>query len=275
MTTAASAPAPADVSAAPRAVSPYRLTFGHLIASEWIKLTTLRSTWWALAVSVVLSLVFSLALGFVSMVSADEHLAAGEMSPATVVLVPLMFTTLVGSILGAIVVTGEYGSGMIRATFTAAPRRGAVLLAKAIAVSVLVAATTIVTLALAILVTAPMLTPGFDWSTPDQSIQPLAFGVLCMIAITLIGVGVGFVVRSSAAAISFVVGLLFVLVVVIGFIGDFIPWVKTAAGYIPLNLLNTLTSPGITDPTSQLIALAAWVVVALGAGWVVVRTRDA
>ena len=89
-----------------------------------------------------------------------------------------------------LVISGEYSTGMIRSTLTAQPRRGAVLLSKAVVVSLVMAATTVVTYAAAILLTAPLLTTGIDWSDPAQSTVPLLFGVLSMVVFTLL-VGLG------------------------------------------------------------------------------------
>ena len=103
-----------------RAASPYRLTFANLLRSEWIKITTLRSTWWSLGITAVLS------IGISMMIASASAQFGGGFPAVSAILSPTQFTMLVAGILGAIVITGEYSTGMIRSTLTAEPRRGAV-----------------------------------------------------------------------------------------------------------------------------------------------------
>jgi len=266
------ATAAATPTAVARTASPRRLSFGHLLRSEWIKLTTLRSTWWSLAVAVVLS------VGISALIAA----ASGNFPPGypavSAILSPTQFTMLVAGILGAIVITGEYSTGMIRSTLTAEPRRGAVVLAKAVVVSLLMAATTVVTYAIAIVVTAPLLKEGIDWSAPDRSVVPLLLGVLSMVAFTLLGLGFGFVVRNGAGAIAVTVGVLFVLPIVFNLFslaGDGWHWLVDLSRYLPMNAAASLTSAGNDDLVPPLLALAAWAIVPLVGGWALLRARDA
>ncbi|MFS0732874.1 ABC transporter permease subunit [Microbacterium sp. 1P10UB] len=260
------------------ATSPSRLTFARLLSSEWIKLVSLRSTWWSLAVAAVLSIGLSALIAAVS-----RDLGAGPgggpaLAAVNVILLPTQFTMLVAGILGAIAITGEYSTGMIRSTLTAQPRRGAVLAAKAIVVSLVLAATTVVIYAIAILVTTPLVTTGIDWSDPSQSVVPLAFGVFAMVVYALIGLGFGFIVRNGAGAIAATVGVLFVLPIVFslfGIAGESWQWLVDAAQYLPSNAGGTLASTGDTDRLPAFLAMIAWAVVPLGLGWTVLRTRDA
>jgi len=255
-----------------RTFSPYRLSFGHLLRSEWIKITSVRSTWWSLGVAAALSIA-------ISMMIAAASSSFGPGFPAvSAILSPTQFTMLVAGILGAIVITGEYSTGMIRSTLTAEPRRGAVVAAKAVVVAALMAVVTVVTYAIAIVATSPLLTEGIDWSEPSQSIVPLAFGVLSMVAFTLIGLGFGFIVRNGAGAIATTVGVLFVLPIVVTMFtmaGDAWRWIVDLGQYLPMNAASTLTAPGGEDLVPALLALAGWTLVPLLIGWGVLRTRDA
>lgn len=252
--------------------SPYRLTFGRLLHSEWIKITSVRSTWWSLAVTAALSI-------GISMMIAGASSSFGPGFPAiSAILMPTQFTMLVAGILGAIVITGEYSTGMIRSTLTAEPRRGAVVAAKAVVVAALMAVVTAVTYAIAIVATAPLLTEGIDWSEPSLSTVPLAYGVLSMVAFTLIGLGFGFIVRNGAGAIASTVGVLFVLPIVVSMFsmaGEGWRWIVDLGQYLPMNAASTLMAPGADDVVPALLALAGWTVIPLLVGWGVLRTRDA
>lgn len=253
-------------------IRPLRLSFAHLLRSETIKVFTLRSTWWSLGITIALSVGISLLIAI-----ASSGFGSG-VSPTMVVLAPIPFTMLVAGIFGTIVITGEYATGMIRSTLTAEPRRGAVVLAKALVVSCVMATTTVVTSVIAVLVTAPLVRAEIDWSTPSTSIVPLAMGVVSMVAFTVIGLGFGFLLRSGAGAIAATVGVLFVLPIVVSlfsFAGERWQWILDSAQYLPMNASAALTTPGATDLGPSAIAMAAWALVPLVLGWVVLRSRDA
>lgn len=263
------------LAAAPRRAThttTHRLSFAHLLKSEAIKILTLRSTWWSLGVTAALSVGISL------LIALATSGMGGGMEPTNVILAPTQFTMLVAGILGAIVVTGEYSTGMIRSTLTAEPRRGAVLLAKALVVAVTMMVTTVIIYAVAIAATAPLLSTGIDWATPADSIVPLALGVLSMACFTLMGVGFGFVLRSGAGAIAVTVGVLFVLPIMLSLFSIAGPdwmWVVEAGKYLPVSAAGSLTRAGATDLVEPALTMAGWVIGPLLLGWIALRSRDA
>ena len=273
----AAAPVDATVDAAAqrpaRPASPYRLSFGRVVRSEWMKLLTLRSTWWSLGVTVALSLAISL-----MMASASRDFGGG-LTPVMTIVMPMQFTMLVAGILGAIAVTGEYSTGMIRSTFTAEPRRGAVLGAKAIVVAVVMALATALTYLVAILLTAPILGgAGIDWSDAAQSWVPLGAGVFAMAMFALIGLGFGFIIRNGAGAIAATVGVLFVLPIVLNmfvFAGESWQWIVDLGQYLPMAAAQMATTPAGDDVLRGILTLAAWPAALLLGAWAALRTRDA
>ncbi|WP_314856337.1 ABC transporter permease subunit [uncultured Microbacterium sp.] len=276
MTAAAPVDATVDAAAAPRPArpaSPYRLSFGRVVRSEWIKLLTLRSTWWSLGVTVALSLAISL-----MMASASRDFGGG-LAPVMTIVMPMQFTMLVAGILGAIAVTGEYSTGMIRSTFTAEPHRGAVLGAKAIVVAVVMALATALTYLVAILLTAPILGgAGIDWSDAAQSWVPLGAGVFAMAMFALIGLGFGFIIRNGAGAIAATVGVLFVLPIVLNmfvFAGESWQWIVDLGQYLPMAAAQMATTPAGDDVLRGILTLAAWPAALLLGAWAALRTRDA
>ena len=276
MTAAAPVDATVDAAAAPRPArpaSPYRLSFGRVVRSEWIKLLTLRSTWWSLGVTVALSLAISL-----MMASASRDFGGG-LAPVMTIVMSMQFTMLVAGILGAIAVTGEYSTGMIRSTFTAEPHRGAVLGAKAIVVAVVMALATALTYLVAILLTAPILGgAGIDWSDAAQSWVPLGAGVFAMAMFALIGLGFGFIIRNGAGAIAATVGVLFVLPIVLNmfvFAGESWQWIVDLGQYLPMAAAQMATTPAGDDVLRGILTLAAWPAALLLGAWAALRTRDA
>jgi len=255
-----------------RPSSAHRLTFAHLLRSETIKITTLRSTWWSLGITALLS------IGISMMIASASAEFGGDYPAVSAILSPTQFTMLVAGILGAIVITGEYSTGMIRSTLTAEPRRGAIVVAKAVVVGALIALTTVLIYAVAIAATAPLLAEGVDWSDPQQSLVPLSLGVASMVVFTLIGLGFGFILRNGAGAIAVTVGVLFVLPIVFslfGMFGDGWRWVSDLAQYLPMNAAAEATSPGAEELGGPVLTLAAWAIVPLLGGWAVLRGRDA
>ncbi len=250
----------------------HRLTGANLLRSEAIKVTTLRSTWWSLGIALVLSLAIS------CLIAASSRDFPNPLPPISAILSPTQFTMLVAGILGAIVITGEYSTGMIRSTLTAEPRRGAVLIAKAVVIGVIMALATAVTYAVSIAATAPLLATGIDWGTPADSIIPLSYGVLSMVSFTLLGLGVGFIVRNGAGAIAITVGILFVLPIVFqlfSLAGESWQWLVDLGAYLPMTAASTLTAVGATDVVAPLLTLIGWAILPLIGGWVLLRSRDA
>ena len=255
---------------APRTASAYRLGFLRVLRGEFIKLLTLRSTWWSLSITVALALAISALAAF-----ATRDFPG---SPAVLSIVaPIQFTMLVAGILGAISVTGEYSTGMIRSSLAAEPRRGVVLLAKSLAVAALLAATAVVTTVLSVVATSLVGGAELDWADPVATWIPLTWGVIAMAVFALIGVGFGFLIRNGGGAISATVGVLFVLPIVFSLFtigGESWQWLVDASRFLPSSATMALTMPeGVEwEPVTTLLA---WPAVLLLGGWAVLRTRDA
>lgn len=256
--------------------SPHRLTFFRQLHSELIKLITVRSTWWS--VGIVLALTVGIAMLIASAVDAPGF------PGIQAVITPIQFTMLLAGILGAISVTGEYSTGMIRSTLTADPIRGSVLAAKATVLAVFMFVVSVVTFGVAALVAGPILDPkdmGIDWSDAEMSIFPILAASVSMAVFALIGVAFGFIVRSGAGAIAATVGLLFVLPIVISMFGMAGPdwqWILDAGDYLPMTAAQSVIIPqegnGLDVGTGYL-ALAGWVVAGMLGAWGVLRGRDA
>lgn len=249
------------------------LSFGRVLRSEVIKLATLRSTWWSLGITVLLS------VGIALLIAAASRDFAGDFPAVAAIVAPMQFTMLVAGIFGAIAITGEYSTGMIRSTLTAEPRRGVVLLAKSLAVAGYLAVTAIVSIVIAVLSTAPLLGDGgIDWSDAQATLVPLAYSVLAMATFGLIGLGWGFIIRNGAGAIAATVGLLFVAPIVVNLFvigGEAWAWVVDLQKYLPMSAASALTAPNPEDPAVAIITLLAWPAAALLGGWAILRTRDA
>jgi ABC-2 type transport system permease protein len=243
--------------------------FRHAARMEWIKLRSLRSTTWVLGAGIAVTI----ALGTVAGLNTqDPH---GD--PTSNMLSGVLFGQLVLGVLGVLVMSGEYSSGMIRATLAAVPRRPLVLAAKAAVYGV-------VALAAGEIATFGSFLGGtvaLRASVPHPSLaQPavlraVALAGVYLALVALIGLGLGAVIRHSAAAVAALVGGLFVLPPILGAAtrasGQFMP--EMIAG----NSLSAVKPvAGFTfSPWVGLGIIALYAAVILGAGgWLLVR-RDA
>lgn len=261
----------------------HRLTFARVLRSEWIKIATVRSTWWSIVVVAALSIGMSLLLAYAMTSAFGAEVEIGEISvdALSAVLGPTQLTILLAGVIGAIMVTGEYSTGMIRSTLTAETRRGSIVAAKAIVAAALLAVTSAVVFAVAALTTAPLLThTPLVWSDPALSIVPIGYGVLSMAAFALIGLSFGFIIGNGAGAIGATVALLFLLPPLLSIIptGGAWQWIRDLGNTLPGPASEALMTPGSEVGLSDglaLLSLAVWVVAGLVASWVVLRWRDA
>lgn len=266
------APAPSRTQTA----SPYHRTFLRSLRSEWIKLSTLRSTWWSIGVVAVLTI-------WIAVLVAQAMNAPG-FDPIQAVVSPVQFTMLLAGVLGAIAVTGEYSTGMIRSTLTANPARGAVLASKAIVLGVFLFVTSFVIFLVAAIAVSPIFAARdmtFPWGEPEHSLLPMFAASVAMSVFGLIGVGFGFIIRSGAGAIAATVGLLFVLPIVMSIFSmpaEGWEWIRDVSNHLPMTAAQSAILPqdgwGLDVPSAYL-TMGAWVAGLLLAGYAAVRTRDA
>lgn len=285
MTTTSAADAPAVGGAAAT-----RLSFGGVLRSEWIKLRSLRSTVWSYLIVVAIS------LGMAALMSVS--VAGGEVGPpdasgaaaaqqAQLVLQAsvfgVFFGQLVVAVLGALVISGEYTTGMIRSTLTAVPKRLPALAAKAI---VLFAATFVLGLvanlggyAVASLVfashgvSAPLFAAG--------TLLTLAGGALYLALVAVFALGVGTMIRSSAGSIAAVLGVLLLLPTVLQLIPadwahDAVPYLLSSAGMTMFTTAGTDSASLVgPDAWQSLLIVLVWVAASLAGATVLLRRRDA
>ena len=262
-----------------RPASPYTLSFGRILRSEWIKLATLRSTWWSLAITAAMT------VGIALMIAAAMTVPDMPGMPgAMIAVMPIQFTMLLAGILGVIAVTGEYSTGMIRSTLTAVPARGVVLAAKSVVIGGVLFVASLIIFATALLAIAPIVATGaspIDWSDFEATYAPILLASGAMAIFALIGVGFGFVLRSGAGAIAATVGLLFVLPIVatmFSMAGEAWLWVIDLSYYLPSNAAQIAITGNTDAPislTAAYVTLGAWALGSLLAAWAVLRTRDA
>ncbi|MER6070101.1 ABC transporter permease [Streptomyces sp. NPDC001817] len=183
--------------------------FGDLIAAEWIKTRSLRSTWWTIA----LAGLFVIGSAAVAALADRHNLAAAGTSPhGPADFLPFdafpqpgyMTLMLVAGSVGAITIVSEYSSGLIRTTLVAVPARGAVILAKATVTTALWTAVGTVVATGSFLVSQAILNgrhAGVPITHPGVPRALVASALLAPIC-ALVGLGLGVLIRHSAATMA-------------------------------------------------------------------------
>ena len=256
--------------------------FADALHAEWTKLRTLAGTAWLLAAAVVLTV----GLSTVSAVTVTCDGARCGEDPAKVGLLGVLAGQAVVAVLAVLAVGEEYGTGMIRVTLAAMPRREAVLAAKAAVVAAVTGAAGVVAVAASALV-ALVLEPGNGFTAANGyghlatgATLRAAFGsVLYLVLVALLGVGVTALVRDSAAAVGTVLGLLYLFPILAQVISD-PAWHRHTMQLAPmqagLDVQATVDLAGQPlSPWQGLGVLALWAVGALGLGGLTLRLRDA
>lgn len=262
-----------------RATSAGALSFPRVLRSEQIKLFTLRSTWWALATIVFVQLAVG-SLMAISMVSiAGDDVVAGPGGAAVglqVATFGVFLAQLIAAVLGALAITGEYSTGMIRSTLAAAPGRISTLVAKALVVGATLFITGIVGAALTVAVTTPILAPA-GLSVDGSALAPLVLSALYLALLAVLALSIGFLLRSGAGAIGASLALVLVAPIMAAMVpGDV---ARTIATILPSNAGQSMFSAPMSgsalEPWQGFLVLLAWVVAGLVAAGAVLRRRDA
>lgn len=265
-------------------------TFGRALASEWIKLRSLRSSVWCAALIVLLTVGFGLSLAAFLTGRADTGAVGQRTIEVEVATLGVRLTQLIACILGVLVIGGEYATGMIRTTFLAGPRRWPPILAKLV---VLFAATFVATAAatwLTALLSAPLLAgKGVPMRLAEPDVLLPLFGAAFYLgSIAVLACLVGVVVRNSAAGIAIILGLVLVVPTALTVIGS----LAQANGI--LNLVAVLPSSAgarlydytgadaggmrdgvlsLTPPLAALVLLG-WIAIVGALAFVLVERRD-
>jgi ABC-type transport system involved in multi-copper enzyme maturation permease subunit len=240
----------------------------RVIRAEWTKLRALRSTWWCALIAVVLIVGLGAAIagsGTPYMISAGNSAAGG----ITVSLVGIVFAQLVLGVLGVLAFSGEYATGMIRATLAVVPARLPVLWAKLI---VLVAVMLPLSLAAAVaeffVATAlESARGGSVISLSDAGVLREVIGAaLYLTVIAVIGLALGALLRRTAAGLSVFAAVFLVVPLVAAYLPASI---KAFTPYLPSDAGGTIWGAGKLFGGHQ---LGPWTGFAVLCGYAVVLT---
>jgi ABC-type transport system involved in multi-copper enzyme maturation permease subunit len=273
--------APRAVARAARTLPSGRYGLSGVIKSEWTKLRSVRSTMWTLGITVVLG------IGISALVTWQTQSHWSTMSvinqqtfdPAQTSLVGLFIGQFAIGVLGALVLSAEYGTGTIRATFAAAPRRPMVLVAKAAvfgAVALVVAE--VVAFVAFFLGQALLSAPATHatLSTPGALRQVVGSG-LYIAVLGLFALGLAAIIRHTAGAICAYLGVILMLPIIIQFLPNSIQF--DVRRFLPDRIGSAMISatgdPHLFSPWIGLLLLCGYSAAVLVVGGVMLVRRDA
>jgi ABC-type transport system involved in multi-copper enzyme maturation permease subunit len=247
--------------------------FAGSLGAEWIKLWSVRSTWWCLLASLVLTGIASFSMGtdFVHDLTDPQEIqtsTATTMAPGRTLPVAAQLAQFALVALAMLSISTEYATGSIRTTLQAEPKRGRMLAAKAVVLGSVV-------LVWGMLLGAAGL--GAAWLglgdhaeiEASELLRNVLGTGLYLALVTVLTIGLGAAVRSSAGTLTAALVLLFGLMLFItGTLGNVLP--GNAGAY-----LMTAKPDAPYGAVAAALILAAWTAACLAVGLTVLRRRDA
>ena len=256
-----------------------RVTFPRAMKSEWIKLVSLRSSWITFAAGVVAIVGLGALVSYVTQTH-WSHMPPEEQArfdPVARSLGGVELAQLAIGVLGVLVVTGEYATGMVRSSLMAVPKRLPVLGAKLVVFAACTFVLTVVSAFVAFLLGQQLLgVHGTTLSAP-HALRAVIGVSLYLTVVAALAVGLGFVLRSTAGGIATLVGLLLVLPGIARLLPD--TWQTHVVPYLPSNagggVFAVQSDPGMLSTWAGFAVFCVWAVAALVLGAVVLKRRDA
>jgi ABC-2 type transport system permease protein len=264
-------------------------TEGHLripsiFKSEWLKMRTVRSTMWSLAAMAVVSIGVAI-IASVEITSQWHTMSLPSrlhFDPTSTSLTGLVFSLLVIGVVGVLVMSAEYGTGTIRSSLAAVPKRPLLLATKTAAFAVVAFVVGEVLAFASFLIGQSLLTspaPHASLSQPGV-LQAVVGGGLMVGVMGLLALGLATIIRHTAGALTAFFGILLVLPAVVSALPSSIG--NAIEKFLPLNITNTMTTVVHTgggapalSPWAGFAVACGYALVALVVGGVLMVRRDA
>jgi ABC-type transport system involved in multi-copper enzyme maturation permease subunit len=280
------------------------------IRSEFTKLRSVRSTYWTIAAMVIVSVGFAAIAGFAIAQNLHTNPANKAGMDATQAALGGFFELgqLIIAVLGALTITSEYSTGMIRTSLTAMPRRGTVYAAKLLVFGTVTLVVSVITSFIAFFVgQAAMSGSGVSASlfhsvtipanaivngspnnvtfsgtiviSPGTVLTAILGTALFVTVVALIAFGLGAIIRHTAGAITSVIGLMFIIPIIFQLLPDAWRWdimrfFPDAAGRV-LSVTVGQQNPHLWSAWPQFGVTLLYAAVFLGVGAYLFRKRDA
>jgi ABC-2 type transport system permease protein len=256
-------------------------TFGDALRSEWTKLRSVRSTFWALTVTVVLGVGLGAAISAAAARGYAKSSASGKLSwdPTALSLAGIGIATLAIAVLGVLCISSEYSSGMISTSLIAVPRRGRVLAAKSLVFAAVTFAVGEATSFTAFFAGQALISghaPHAALGDPGVARAVVGAG-LALTALAVLSVATGALLRHPAAAIACMIAVLFVLPGIVQALPD--SWRNPVTEFWPTlaggDLTNVHHAAHTLQPWPGFGVMCLFVAIVYAIAWTLLNRRDA
>jgi len=259
--------------------------FAGLLRAEWTKIRSVRSTVWTLVIFVVVCIGFTALITWLT----ETHWYGPKAGPRDVRAIsdPVSFILGTGvglgqlaiGVLGVLVITSEYSTGVIRASLLAVPRRLPMLAAKAVVFAVLLIVVTEIVAFCSFFAGSAILHAHVPVSLSGSGVTRAVVGAgLYLTVLGLLALAIGTMIRHTAGAISTIIGVVFVLPILSGLLPS--SWGAHINAYLPEQAGTLIThtheqSGDLLSPWQGFGVLCIWTVLALAAAAYLLERRDA
>jgi ABC-2 type transport system permease protein len=274
---------------APSGVEVYPVSQARVIKSEWVKLRSVRSTIWSLlaAFLIVVALGILISLARASHLHNESRHDQVTFDATGTSLAGTFLAQLAIGVLGVLLITGEYSTGMVRATFGAVPHRLPVLWAKAIVFAVVAFVLMLIAAFIAFFggqaafsgkhLDPSITTKAINTSISDPGVLRAVIGAgLYLMLVGVFGLALGALIRSTAGGIATLFGLLLVLPIIVNFLPG--NWSTDIQKYLPgsagQSIMNVVHDNDSLSPWVGFAVFCAYVAVALAAAGFSLVRRD-
>ncbi|GAA3376647.1 MULTISPECIES: ABC transporter permease subunit [Streptomyces] len=256
------------------------VAYSAVLRSEWTKIRTVASTSWTLATTLLVTVAMGAGLCAVVNATFEDMPKASQITfdATQMSFSGMMLGQLAMLVFGAMVVGSEYGTGMVRTSLAAVPRRGTLLLGK---VTVATGLALVVGLATGFLsfFLGQALLGDHKTALGEENVLRAVIGVgLYLALLAAFAIGISMVLRNSAAAISLLITFVLILPIVLSLVDA----TRKIAAYLPnmagSAIMQTVASPDSDAPYGPwggLGIMALWSLAAIAAGYLTLAKRDA
>jgi len=235
------------MTAGTRRLPPGRYRFRHVARMEWVKLASLRSTWATLGITIA-------AAAGIAVLAAAGTSKTPSQDPVNSMMTGMFAGVLLAGVLGVLAVTGEYASGTIRATLAAAPRRPLVLAAKAAVFGIVTLVTGQAAAFLAFFAGRTALGHGIAAPALSQPgvLRTILLSGASVALIGLLGLGLGAIIRHTAAAVTVLVSVVYAGELFLGQLD------RAIDAYLPAYIVGDTLGGHTCGPGAVACPLPAW-----------------
>jgi len=253
----------------------------RVVVSEWTKLRSLRSTLWSLFAAVLLTILFPVLFAAITSShwgSMSPHERA-DRHPLDIALAGVNVSQLAIAVLGVLVITGEYSTGMIRSSFTAVPKRLPVLWAKTAVFAIVALLLMVPPVVIAFFSSQAILSRHhilqISFSHPGVA-RSVIGGAVYLMLVGIFALGIGAIVRNTAGAIATFAGIFFVIPPLMNILPS--NWNHAISKYLPSEagrqLFSIIHDANSLSPTAGGFLFAGYCALTLAIAAVLLIRRD-